>query len=49
MRLVVADSLIFNGLGTTALYCKNENIEYLGIDINKKYIDETKKRLNIKE
>jgi len=36
----------FNGAGTTGVICKEYNRKYLGIDLEKEYLEITKKRLN---
>jgi modification methylase len=36
----------YNGSGTTAVVCKKNNVEYIGIDISEDYINQTKKRLD---
>ena len=35
----------YNGSGTTAVVCKKNNVNYIGIDISEQYIDMTKDRL----
>jgi len=37
----------FMGSGTTAVVCKKLNLQFTGIELNKEYIDITKKRLGI--
>lgn len=37
---------IFNGSGTTGIACKRLNRKYIGIDINRDYLDLTIKRYN---
>jgi modification methylase len=36
----------YNGSGTTAVVAKNNNMDYIGIDISEQYIQMTKNRLN---
>ena len=54
-RLVLSSSNINNivldpflGSGTTALACKNLNRNFIGIEINQKYIDIANKRLEVR-
>ena len=35
----------YNGSGTTAVVCKKNNVDYIGIDISEQYIQMTKERL----
>lgn len=39
----------FNGSGTTGVVCKKFNRKYIGIDLEKQYLELTKRRLNITE
>lgn len=37
----------FNGSGTTGIVCKKLNRRYIGIDIDKEYLELTKKRYEV--
>jgi DNA modification methylase len=39
----------FSGVATTGLVALNNNLDYIGIEINKEYIEESKKRLGLVE